>query len=403
VEAEMPGFWDDLGRGLQDAGAILSPTVYQQQNQERQLMIKQHMAQQQLQQELMAKSIISGIQQGSIDPQQGQAQLQRLGMGGAASVIQPTRQALAENEISKSLGGLQPSELTDPKALERLISNIPPAALLQSGTGQNLLAQQASMRKAEEDRALRRQTLEENMNLRYDQLAQRADEAKQRAEDRRQTIEDRARYQAESLALRQQLGIIAEESRRQGIELRREMFGQKTDQTIQNKIKGPADSLVGQIDEAIDLVKTNPNVVGLRGRAERGVEFMTGLVSDTAQNPASDFRTTILDLQNQYRHSPLGGGNKKFKSDVEKEDAIVAGLGSFTNPSQVITQLTQLKNNILKRANAESGKELYQIDSGSPVEKDPLKAKVEASGKKYDPDNYEYKQMPDGSIVARKK
>lgn len=84
----MAGFWDSLGSGLQDAGAILSPQVNAQQNQERQ----QGLAVQQRQRELMAQTIISQVQAGAIDKAAGAAALQKLGFGQIAG-IGPTPQA----------------------------------------------------------------------------------------------------------------------------------------------------------------------------------------------------------------------------------------------------------------------------------------------------------------------
>lgn len=77
----MAGFWDDLGRGLQDAGAILSPKVYENQNAMRTLQVQQ----QNRQNELLATHILSGIQNGSVNKEAGMAALSRIpGLGGAA-------------------------------------------------------------------------------------------------------------------------------------------------------------------------------------------------------------------------------------------------------------------------------------------------------------------------------
>lgn len=82
----MAGFWDDLGRGLQDAGAILSPTVYQSQEQERQIVMRQRLAQQEANRQLMAQAIMSGAAPASAA--QGLGLPQGLGPSAAAQLKQ---------------------------------------------------------------------------------------------------------------------------------------------------------------------------------------------------------------------------------------------------------------------------------------------------------------------------
>jgi hypothetical protein len=90
----MPGFWESLGQGLETAGGILSPDVYGSNQNARTAALQR--AQQN--QQLSAKAIMEGIQNGSIDPAMGQQALSRIGFGnvpvGPSMEAQLNRQAL---------------------------------------------------------------------------------------------------------------------------------------------------------------------------------------------------------------------------------------------------------------------------------------------------------------------
>lgn len=77
----MPAWYENLGQGMETAGGILSPAVAQRQAQERDLLLRSHLALQQAQKELAARTIVSGVQSGSIDPQLGRQKLAQLGFG----------------------------------------------------------------------------------------------------------------------------------------------------------------------------------------------------------------------------------------------------------------------------------------------------------------------------------
>lgn len=84
------GFLGALGQGLRGAGAVFSPQVYGAQNEEERLLMQIRAQQQRLQLE----TIVQGVREGSISPQDPRAQqaLQALGVGG----LGPTPRAQAD-------------------------------------------------------------------------------------------------------------------------------------------------------------------------------------------------------------------------------------------------------------------------------------------------------------------
>ncbi len=145
----MAGFFDALGAGLQDAGAILSPTVYQGQERERQLMMQN----QQRQRELMAQSVISAVQNGSMAQAAGAETLKRLGFGGVVG-IGPTpaaQEAQLGVQMDQRLFAGQPQggqpQGSQPQGISPggITSGIDPT-MYMGPRGQALLASQTALR-----------------------------------------------------------------------------------------------------------------------------------------------------------------------------------------------------------------------------------------------------------------
>lgn len=95
----MAGLLESLSQGLRGAGAIMSPDVYRQQNQEEQIA-------NQLQEQrktLIAQQVIKGAESGAIPPEQAKATLAKIYPGMEMPAIGPSpeaqqRMALMENE-----------------------------------------------------------------------------------------------------------------------------------------------------------------------------------------------------------------------------------------------------------------------------------------------------------------
>lgn len=99
------------------------------------------------------------------------------------------------------------------------------------------------------------------------------------------------------------------------------------------------DSVVNQIDRAMQIIKNHPgeSVVGLGGMVGRAKEFISGEGSDV-----SEFEPLIRTIQTQAQRV-LAGTTRVNKADREKIDTIVPGLGAFKNTQQVYNALAQLK------------------------------------------------------------
>jgi hypothetical protein len=97
----MPGFWESLGQGLETAGGILSPDVYGSNQNARTAALQR--AQQN--QQLSAKAIMEGIQNGSIDPAMGQQALSRIGFGNVP--VGPSMEAQLNRQAINYFGGGQ--------------------------------------------------------------------------------------------------------------------------------------------------------------------------------------------------------------------------------------------------------------------------------------------------------
>lgn len=136
------GFLGALGQGLRGAGAVFSPQVYGAQNEEERLLMQIRAQQQRIQLE----TIVQGVREGSISPNDPRAQqaLQALGVGGLGPTPQTQAAQLRlkqEQEASELIrkafeaqqgaggqdvaqaGGIRPGGLRDPALLQAAASN----------------------------------------------------------------------------------------------------------------------------------------------------------------------------------------------------------------------------------------------------------------------------------------
>jgi hypothetical protein len=116
------------------------------------------------------------------------------------------------------------------------------------------------------------------------------------------------------------------------------------------------DLVIGQIDEAIDLLKkptaTGLNVTGWSGTAERAAEFVGGMLpksmGGTDKTTASDFQSGIRTIQAQLPRILLGVGRISAPERAYLDD-IVRGLGGMTNPQTAASALEHIKT-VLKNS-----------------------------------------------------
>jgi hypothetical protein len=139
----MPGFWESLGQGLETAGGILSPDVYGSNQTARAAALSR--AQQN--QQLSAKAIMEGIQNGSIDPAMGQQALSRIGFGnvpvGPSMEAQLNRQALDYFGGGQG-GGAPQAGLGGPGGLQPGAGGGMPPAVAMSPFGRAMTQQRAA-------------------------------------------------------------------------------------------------------------------------------------------------------------------------------------------------------------------------------------------------------------------
>ena len=178
---------------------------------------------------------------------------------------------------SDELGGgpaLPPATGADRRAvIAQLIDN--PAA---GGLGGELLKDDLinAPRRAE-DREFKRQEAEAARAARKEQweaeLEAKAEASKQRSEDMRYTADQRAQAAREHRDLMRELAAGRRADAQANRDLREKMAGDKADAksnapvkltAAQQKAYDDADALLGHIDNALGLVKANPNAVGFK-------------------------------------------------------------------------------------------------------------------------------------------
>lgn len=124
----------------------------------------------------------------------------------------------------------------------------------------------------------------------------------------------------------------------------------------QEEAQGRVDSVVNQIDRAIQLIEKHKgeSPVGLGGAYRRGKEFLFGGGSDF-----SEFQQIIRTIQTQVPRA-LTGTSRIAKDERARLDTIVPGLGVLTNTEETYNNLKVLKN-ILSR------KDIIQVETGDDL------------------------------------
>jgi len=153
---------------------------------------------------------------------------------------------------------------------------------------------------------------------------------------------------------RKQARDEANELRRQMVEVSRERADTQKSVASEKVTKGSdkrqaqdvaRQQAVQLIAKLRGLVRDNPGVVGLRGKASRLGEGLTGLVGADVGTAASDFEGDIRKLQNIIKNvEPYGPRGQVLKGELADRDAIVKGLGSFTSPNAALSSFDELES-----------------------------------------------------------
>jgi len=175
------GFLGSLGQGLQNAGAILSPAVDEQQAKERADFLP---------------NVLRSLQ-----------------------VRKEMRTLDADQRFSEAVGGLQPSEMTDSASILDRLKKVPLDVLAESPRAQQTFKIAGDLQAKEAAQQARKDALQ----MRYDQMEQQAEVARQRSEDTRLGIQERAAADRRHAELQQATLLMREQMAREGFALRREI------------------------------------------------------------------------------------------------------------------------------------------------------------------------------------
>jgi hypothetical protein len=306
----MAGFWDQLGQGLQGAGAVLSPQVYQEQAQERQNSIKN-----------LALSL---------------------------QVNQTIKKLTADQQFSDIAKGLNLSGLrSSSEQFDAFQKAVPLDVLSQSESAQQVLGMITQRQKQEEAQQAKMIQLQNQANA----IEERADWHQQMAQNQESSAVERARHNLESERLREILTKMGLDVKRQSVEEKNKAKAEKEVAPVQN--------IIDQTDAAIRMLDQNPQSAGGVGMFTRGKEFVQSTIDPTTPTPGSDFQQQILGIQSQWRKLPSVAANR-FKADAGKIDSQIKGLGTFTSYAQARNSLVQFRNTLAKQIGQD------QADEGSP-------------------------------------
>jgi len=148
-------------------------------------------------------------------------------------------------------------------------------------------------------------------------------------EERRAAREDLNRHRMEM-----------EDISREGLGIKKEAAGdkkEKKNEKHQQYLDAKAEELQ-LIGELRQLVATHPEVVGIRGDVTRVSELVTG------KTFANDFQSKTRRLQNLIKKTePYGPEGRVLKGELADRDVVVKGLGPWTSPQSVMSNLNDLE------------------------------------------------------------
>ena len=203
-------------------------------------------------------------------------------------------------------------------------------------------------------REMAAQARSDSVNAHYAQIEAQREAAAQRSADTRLGIQERADAQRREDSLKLYLGKLHDEATRMGIKLHADIFGIREDQRLE-KINQPVADLINTVDQAIEHIKANPGVTGLRGGFSRGMEFVqTSLPGGKDATPANDLQSLYRQIQGNYRKLPSSVGNR-LKADALTIDSTIKGMGAFSNDTIALNSLTQLRGILARGLEARGG------------------------------------------------
>jgi hypothetical protein len=177
----MAGFLESLGQGLQSAGEVLSPQVYEKNAIER------------------------------------RGELERVAQG---LQIKKAQRALdADTKFAEAVGGLQPSSFKSSEDMLDALKGVPLDVIAESPRAQATLQMASQMHQREAAQEARKAQIQQ----RYDQLAQQADIARQRSEDTQLGIQERAAADKRHTELQAEVARMRDAASQANIDLRRDM------------------------------------------------------------------------------------------------------------------------------------------------------------------------------------
>lgn len=181
------GLAEAFGAGLQGAGAVLSPQVYEAQATDRLHALDN-----------VAKNL---------------------------AIVKAKRSLDADTKFAEFAGGLQPSAMKDSAAMLDAVKGIPLDVLAESPRAQQFMGMVTQMQAKEAAQQQKR----EQLQFRYDQLEQNAEVARQRSEDTRLGIQERAAADKRHGELQAALGAMRNDTLRMNIDLRKDAAQEKKD------------------------------------------------------------------------------------------------------------------------------------------------------------------------------
>jgi hypothetical protein len=330
----MADFLSSLAGGLRAAGGVLNPSVLQA-NEREQIMQQQ---QQQRTRDLITAQILRAAEGGAIDPAQASQVLQQQGINMPSGVVGPSAETQARQQALKNEQGFRTE-------IDSLQDKTPESiAKVAMKYGKPEIA--VGLYNAQEQRAARMQTAQEQLDFRRQQLEQQAQNAQLNREQRAELAAQAAEMRRQSIAMQAEIARGNQEFRRLGLDLQREKIdatrGQQSNRQVQQLgtalEKANIPQMVSVLDNAENVVNNKELAQYITGPKSIIPDFATSReITDARQAVEKLFNITLKDrsgaaVTNQELErlkSEFGKGI--FKKPEQLQSAIVAARGIIEN------------------------------------------------------------------------